>query len=208
MRGESRDPNRKAAQNPNDSSFTVSKDAQLDLSDDDSLKKENTTSYQLYPIIINTGQVSYVLKVRIKHRKKSMTCVCVQWHWTPGHPSSWLWSCGCWHWGICARTKVINHWLNTARITSNGFSATAQMIRGIFNIFMLFVLNEQALPSCVFSSPTPFLPSSLHLAPKQQGIFSWFLLLVVFCLHTNVLDLSVEWKNAGFYYSIISIILY
>lgn len=59
---------------------TLGKDAQLDLSDDDSLKKENTTSYQLYSIIINKGQVSYVLKVRIKHRKKSMTCVCVQWH--------------------------------------------------------------------------------------------------------------------------------
>lgn len=50
-------------------------------------------------------------------------------------------------------------------------------------------------------------PSSFHLAPKQQGIFSGFLLLIVFCLHANVLDLlenkvqKVEmWQHAGAYF--------
>lgn len=68
-----------------------------------------------------------------------------------------------------ARSELINH------LTQQDLSVTNSSI------------------SLTTSGPSSlFLPSSFHLAPKQQGIFSRLFLLVVFCLHTDVLDLSAH----------------
>lgn len=122
----------------------------------------------------------------LKYRKRSMTCACERWHWTPGRLSSWLWSCVCWHWDICRsqnkKSWIINWQVNMTWLIWSHFSVNAKSMN-----------SSNGSLKCKWCLWSPcFLPGSFHLAPEQQSIFGWFLLFVVLRLHTDVLDLQAK----------------